>query len=462
MSQLRSTVTQNALPLPCQTDLSHIPGEEGFPLVGHTLTQLRDPEGFTQRMYERYGPIYRLRMFGCTQLSLLGPEANALVLMNRDQVFSSDLGWSPTLNLLFPHGLMMLDFEVHRVHRRLMNHAFKPEVMRTYVDGLNDGIAARIKQWSQAGPIKFYTEIKQLTLELAAMPFLGIAWGPQATKINQAFAAMVQASVAPVRRPLPFTTMRRGAQGRAYLCDFFAREIPKRRGTDGQDMLTILCNAVDDDGKRYSDQEITDHMNFLMMAAHDTITSSATSLAYELGKSAQWQSALREEVSQAGLGKGDMDFEALSDLTLTEMALKEALRLHPPVPALPRRAIKDFEFGGYVIPAGTFVGINPLFTHRMQTHWPDPMSFDPLRFAPDAVAARHKYAWIPFGGGAHMCLGLHFAYLQTKLLFAHLLRDCEIVLGDGYQARWAPWPIYKPKDRLPLTIRPLQRNQMAA
>lgn len=454
MATLRSKITQRALPhLPRQTQLGHIPGEDGYPVVGHTFTQLRDPLGFAQRMAATYGDVYRIKAFGLKQLCLLGPDANEFVLLNKDQTFSSELGWAPTLHRLFPRGLMMLDFEIHRSHRRLMNHAFKPEVMKTYVDGLNEGISARIAQWGQQPHMKFYSAIKQLTLELAATPFLGISFGEQAQTINAAFADMVQASIAPVRRPYPFTQMRKGVRGRAFLCEFFAREIPQRRGSEAQDMLTILCNAVDDDGSQYSDQEIIDHINFLMMAAHDTITSSATSLAYELGRSAHWQSALRHHITSAGLDAGPIGYDDLAGLAAIELAFKEALRLHPPVPTMPRRAIKDFSLSGYDIPAGTFVSINPLYTHRMEHHWPNPLNFDPNRFGPKTANERHKYAWVPFGGGAHMCLGLHFAHMQAKLVFTHLLRAFEIVLADGYQAPWQPWPIYKPKDGLPLQLK---------
>lgn len=456
MTTLRSDITQHALPhLPFQTQLSHIPGSTGQPFVGHTFLQLRDPYGFAQTMAQTHGPIYRLKAFGLTQLSLLGPEANELVLLNHNQVFSSDLGWSPTLNRLFPNGLMMLDFEVHRVHRRLMNHAFKPDVMQTYVSGLNQGIGARLADWGAGSSIKLYDALKALTLELAAMPFLGLDFGKQAEALNAAFAAMVKASVAPVRRPYPFTAMRKGVQARAFLCDFFAREIPKRRGSEARDMFTILCNAQGEDGTYYEDQEIIDHMNFLMMAAHDTITSSATSLAYELGRNRDWQAALRSERQGASNRRAALEYEDLAQLELTQMAFKEALRLHPPVPTMPRRAIKDFQFGGYNVPAGTFISINPLYTHRMEAHWPDPMRFDPERFTPQAVAARHKYAWIPFGGGAHMCLGLHFAYMQAKLIFAQLLTRYEISVEEAYQAPWQPWPIYKPTDGLPLQLKAL-------
>src|SRR5262245_24313963 len=79
-----------------------------------------------------------------------------------------------------------------------------------------------------------------------------------------------------------------------------------------------------------------------------------------------------------------------------------------------RASFRDFQFRGHEIPAGTRVVISALFTHRMPELWPEPDKFDPLRFTEQAVRARHKYAWVPFGGGAHMCLGLHFAYMQAK------------------------------------------------
>jgi cytochrome P450 len=83
--------------------------------------------------------------------------------------------------------------------------------------------------------------------------------------------------------------------------------------------------------------------------------------------------------------------------------------------------------------------------------WPEPMKFDPLRFTDEAVRARHKYAWVPFGGGAHMCLGLHFAYMQAKSFFYHLLTS-NVSLAPGYGQSWQMWPIPKPRDRLPIRI----------
>ncbi|MXO75140.1 cytochrome P450 [Altererythrobacter aerius] len=446
---------------PSTEDLAHIPGERGLPLVGNTLRLLADPHAFARRMTRTYGRVYKNWAFGGWHVALVGADANELILMDRDKNFSSEQGWGPTLDKLFPRGLMLMDFDHHRVDRRALSIAFKPEPMRHYAAALDRGIAAEVAGW--AGPMKFYPAIKQLTLDLAAESFLGGGLGPDSPRINQAFVDMVQASVAPIRKPLPFTQMKRGVDGRAYLVDVFTRETLRRRAGEGlgQDMFSQFATATREDGALLAVDQVVDHMNFLMMAAHDTITSSATSLVWLLAQNPGWQERLRQEIvavtgghDAQGKPRG-LTYDDLGKLDLTEMAFKEALRLIPPVPSLPRRALRSFEFGGYRIPGGTEVGFNVYLTHRMEEHWDDPETFDPMRFTPDKVKTRHKYAWLPFGGGAHMCLGLHFAYMQVKILMAQILQRYTIEIADGYVPAWQPWPIPKPKDGLQVTFKPL-------
>ncbi|MGV2497175.1 cytochrome P450 [Pelagerythrobacter aerophilus] len=433
-------------------DLAHIPGEGGWPVVGNTFRMLADPHAFTRRMVETYGRVYKSRAFGGWNVAMVGADANELVLFDREKLFSSEQGWGPILDRLFPRGLMLMDFDHHRTDRRALSIAFKPGPMRHYAGSLNRGIAQAVKGWGGA-PMQFYPAIKQLTLDLAADSFIGIPWGPEADRINEAFVYMVQASVAPIRTPLPFTLMRKGVKGREFLVDYFTKETRRRRAEGGgQDMFSQFATATREDGSMLPVDEVVDHMNFLMMAAHDTITSSATTLVWLLAKHPEWQERLRAEITAI---TGDIGYDDLGKLELTEMAFKEALRMIPPVPSTPRRALREFEFGGYRIPAGAPVGINAQFVHRMEEYWPDPDRFDPMRFTPEAVKERHKYAWIPFGGGAHMCLGLHFAYMQVKVLMAQLLTRYEIAIEDGYEPQWQPWPIPRPKDGLKVTFKPL-------
>jgi cytochrome P450 len=440
--------------------LDHIPGDDGWPIVGSTITILRDPVGTVAANYKKYGPVYRSRVFGYRSVALLGPEANELVLFDRDRLFSSAGGWGPVLDLVFPRGLMLMDFDEHRMHRKALGVAFKPGPMKAYLGELNEGITRRISEWHLGGPgqgggtdMKFYPAIKQLTLDLAATSFLGGGLANEADRINKAFIDMVAASIGVVRSPIPGTQMYRGVQGRKVISEVFGREIPKRRNGTGTDLFTELCKATKDDGSLLNEQEIIDHMSFLMMAAHDTLTSSITSLVYLLGKNPAWQDKLREEMLALKLPKGaPLPYERLGELELTEMAFQEAMRINPPVPSIPRKAVRDFSFKGFDIPAGTRVAINPLFVHHMPEIWPEPKKFDPLRFSVEAVRNRHKFAWVPFSGGAHMCLGLHFAYMQAKVFFHHLLTTSRIVIDKDYAPAWAVWPIPKPRDGLSIRL----------
>jgi len=166
-----------AITPPKRSSLRHIPGDEGWPFIGRTLNILADPKGEVERMSAKYGMVYRSKVLGETSISALGPEANELLLFDQTKLFSSTHGWEIVLGRLFPRGLMLLDFDEHRLHRRALSVAFKSGPMKSYLSELDAGIAARVAQWrAQPGPILFYPAMKQLTLDLAATSFLeGVA-----------------------------------------------------------------------------------------------------------------------------------------------------------------------------------------------------------------------------------------------------------------------------------------------
>src|ERR1700686_4984185 len=441
---------------PGRNSLTHIPGDEGWPLIGKTLAGLADPKGQVEQHAAKYGLVYRSHLFGESSLVLMGPEANELVLLDQAKQLSSAHGWGQILGRLFPRGEILLDFDEHRLHRRALSVAFKSGPMKSFLGELDTGIAARVAEWkARPGPMLLYPAMKQLTLDLAATSFLGAGIGPEVDEITRAFVDMVAASVAVIRKPLPGTKMARGVKGRRRIVAYFSEQIPIRRAKGGEDLFSQLCRATHEDGALLSTQDIVDHMSFLMMAAHDTLTSSLTSFVAALAANPQWQDRLRDEVNALGVAAdGPTTFDNLEAMPLAEMAFKEAMRMKPPVPSLPRRATRDFSFGGYGIPMGTLVGINPLFTHHMPEIWPDPESFDPLRFTDEAQRGRHRFAWVPFGGGAHMCIGLHFAYMQAKCFARHFLQNLDVSLQPGTKPDWQMWPIPKPRDGLRVVLKP--------
>src|SRR3984893_19417857 len=339
MQGLLSSATTRVMP-PKRAALAHIPGEEGWPIIGRTFQVLADPKGEVERMAATYGLVYRSHVLGETSITALGPEANELLLFDQIKLFSSAHGWGSILGLLFPGGLMLLDFDEHRLHRRALSVAFKSGPMKSYLAELDKGIAARVAQWkAQPGPLLFYPAMKQRLLDLAATSFLGEGIGPEVDEITRAFVDMVAASVAVIRKPLPGTAMARGVRGRRRIVAYFSEQIPIRRAKGGEDLFSQLCRATHEDGALLSTQDIVDHMSFLMMAAHDTLTSSLTSFIGALAANPQWQQKLRDEVMALGVAAGGpTTFDHLEAMPLSEMAFKEALRLKPPVPSVTRRA----------------------------------------------------------------------------------------------------------------------------
>ncbi len=448
------TVTSEKGTFQKPANIMDIPGDSGLPFIGNTLKVLKDPEAFNKVMQQKYGPVYRTNSFFKHNINFSGAEASELIFMDKAKNFSSEKGWNRFLGRLFPRGLMLMDFDEHKAHRHIMGAAFKTGPMKGYLERLNADMPARIKEWGQKTEFEFYPAIKQLSLDMATTVFLGLEPGEDSQKVNKALTDMVAASVGVIRVPIPGTLMYKGVKAREFMVGFLKSLIPERRKSNATDIFTQLCLAEDEDGNRFTDQEIIDHMIFLWMAAHDTITSSVTTLVYELGRHTDWQDKVRTEISELGINDGTLPYALMNKLILTEYTFKEALRMNPPVPGVARETVREMEYKGIRIPANTAIGLSVVATHRDSKIWDKPEAFDPMRFSPEGgVKERHRFAWVPFGGGAHMCLGLHFAYMQAKVIMTHLLPKYKIVLPEGYETQFQIMPLIKPVDGLPISLR---------
>ena len=415
-----------------------------------------DPLKHTQHLKQKYGNVVMHKVGKLEVVHLFGADANRLALLNPDNTLSNKKAWDQIIGRLFPNGLMLRDAEDHRYHRRLMQAGFKSKAMQGYFSQMAPQIEHTIARWLAAASnqqVLAYPMFKNTTLDLAATVFLGMDLGADARKINKAFEATVAASMWRFPFAFPGTLLWRGIRARQTMCDFFQPLIEERKTGDGQDLFSILCRAQDEDGNRYTDQEIVDHINFLMMAAHDTTTSALTSMTYALAKNPEWQERLWREMST--LEGKVLELQDLSKMIDTDCVMKEALRLYPPLPTLPKFSNKAFEFGGYTIPADAMVVTSPIHTHYSADYWDDPKAFDPLRFSPERREhKRNAYSWIPFSGGAHMCIGLHFAEMQIKLVMFEMLKNYRWSVPMDYQMPVQQSPISKPTDGLPITLRP--------
>jgi cytochrome P450 len=313
-------------------------------------------------------------------------------------------------------------------------------------------VAAGIVDWDAGGePIRAFQAFKALTLDLAASIFVGVDLGPSTRRMNEAFEHMVAASMSRLRLPIPGLEFRRGLDGRAFMLGFLRGMLEKKRGDPGGDLFSRLCRARNEEGEAFADEEVLDHMIFLMMAAHDTTTSTLTSLTYELARRPDWQERLREE--SRALGPEPPGFDAVERLEQLTRAMHETLRRYPPLPVIPRIATSAVEYGGYEIPSGSMVVVSPIHTHHMAEWWDDPFRWEPDRFAPPrSEQDRHTHHWIPFGGGPHICLGLRFAEMQVRMVMHQLLVRYRWSVPAGYAMPVQQAPISKPTDGLPASF----------
>jgi cytochrome P450 len=288
-------------------------------------------------------------------------------------------------------------------------------------------------------------------LDLAAKVFMGVELGKDAEVLNDAFKATVAASLAFVRTPIPGFKMWRGVRGRERLVERFRALLPEKRGHLTADFFSEFCHAESEQGEKFTDQEVIDHMIFLMMAAHDTTTSTLTTMMYLLARDSAWQERLRDDAR--AIGSEQVDYDELPKLEHLNWVMREALRLYPPLASMPRMCVRDFEIYDSVIRAGTIVGLYPVHAHYSPKLWTNPDAFDPERFSPQRQEDKsHPFAWVPFGGGAHVCIGRHFAELQVKAVMHQLLLRYRWSVKPGYTMPYQLVPIGKPRDGLPIAF----------
>jgi cytochrome P450 len=451
-----TTPPSSARPLavpPPDSGLCPVPGDPGPPLVGYTPAFVLDPEPWGRHRYERYGPVSWSGFAGTRVVSALGPELGAEILLDRERSFSQS-GWEHFIGPFFPGGLMLLDFDEHAHHRRIMQQAFRRDRLRAYLRQMQGPIRDGVAGWPTHRAFPVYPALKRLTLDVATTVFLGDEPAGRSTVVDRAFIDLVRAGTAFVRAPVPGGRWRRGLRARAVLEEVFGAELAAERCGDGEDLFSALTAATSEDGHRFTARQVIDHIIFLMMAAHDTSTITLSTMIYQLATHPDWQERAREE--SRALGEAHVSFGALDELATLDLVTRECLRLVAPVPSLPRRAVRDTSLLGHHIPAGTMVTANPYFTHHMHEWWPQPERFDPERFAPgrreDAV---HPHAWMPFGGGAHHCIGVHFGRMEIKAVMHQLLLRYRWTVEAGYVMPLDHRALPKPADDLPITLEPL-------
>ncbi|UFS98517.1 cytochrome P450 [Nocardia huaxiensis] len=426
--------------------LKAIPGHPGLPVVGRTFDYLLGKGAYDTEYYERFGPVNWHRAFGLTMINVSGVEATNTVLRNADRAYANEPGWSFFLGPFFRRGLVVLDFDEHMQNKRIMQRAFTRERLIGYLGNMTPTIRETVQSWRPGRRFEVYPQVKNLTLDIAARTFIGERLGRESEQIKRAFVHCVEATTTPLRMPIPFSPWARGLSSRKFLEEYLRPRVALARKADRDDLLAALCHVQSEEGEKFTDDDVIDHMIFLLMAAHDTSTIAATAMIYRLAANPEWQRRCREEA--LALGRDDLEYADLDRLPVLDLVFKESLRLTTPIPGILRKTVKDTELMGHLVPKDSFINIMLNTTHHMADLWDNPNTFDPERFE----RGEGKNSWMPFGGGVHKCIGLYFGGMEVKALLHQMLLNYEWSVPAGYRLDmdWSSLP--KPRDGLRINL----------
>ncbi|MDZ8055950.1 MAG: cytochrome P450 [Aulosira sp. ZfuVER01] len=419
---MKTSITElnNTLPLP--------PGSFGLPLIGETISFLRDPDFANQRQ-KKYGSIFKTHLFGSPAIVMIGSDANRFLLTNENQYFS--ISWpDSTKTLLGPASLAVQTGGIHQKRRKLLSQAFQPRALAGYVSKMEEITCTYLHKWESMGKLTWYPELRKYTFDVACKLLIGTDAAAD-SRFGDLFEEYSQGLFTiPVN--LPWTKFGRALRYRQQLLLKIEEIILQRQQQPDsyEDALGVLLQARDEEGNSLSLQELKDQVLLLLFAGHETLTSAIASLCLLLVQNPAVLAQARLEQQQLAFEE-PLTMAHLQQMNYLDQVLKEVLRVIPPVGGGFREVTRSCEFNGWRIPQGWTVLYQIGRTHKDSSIYSEPEQFNPQRFAPEQAEDKPKpFSHIPFGGGVRECIGKEFAKLEMKLFAALLIR--------GYN--WEPLP----------------------
>ncbi|HEY4276621.1 MAG TPA: cytochrome P450 [Conexibacter sp.] len=438
------------------------PGPGDFNLQ-RTFRFVRDPLPVLLPAYAQYGPIFSMRIFHGRVVFMLGPEANYYITVSHASNFHWREGSFGDLIPLLGDGLLTIDGAYHRRARLIMVPAFHRERIAATAATMITETTRALDGWQEGQRIDVYRWTRELALRIAMRALFGLdpdeegAGKRAAVEFERALAFYGTDLAVRVLRG-PRTPWARMQAARRLLDQIVYGEIRRRRRNpdpERADVMSMLLEARDEEGRTLSDEEVRDQVMTLLFAGHDTTTSTISFLLYELARHPGALARVFAEQDRVLPGgqlptPAQLTGEALPEL---EMVLDETLRLYPAAWVGPRKALDAFEFNGHTVPAGAYVNYSSWASHRLPDVWPEPEAFVPERFAPEAKARLPKGAYIPFGGGSRTCIGMRFGQQEIRTIATLLLQRHRLELFPGRTMTVRQMPTLSPREPLEMIVR---------
>ena len=421
--------------------------------MGNAFEPRGDPIGYFTKCFRDYGDIVFLRFLGVPMCLLNRPDCIESVLVTQHNNFEKSKDYR-ALRRVLGNGLLTSEGEFWRRQRKLVQPAFHQERIAAYTEVMVAYTERMLASWKDGQGLDVHEAMMRLTLDIVAKTLFDTDVSREAEDVGAALQFLMgkfmrQAAFAfllPDSIPIPTTRRLRRAVGQL---DKVIYEIIRRRrasGTMSGDLLSVLLQAQDDEGLGMTDRQLHDEIMTLFLAGHETTANALSWTWLLLGQHPEVEEKLVEEIQRV-LGGRAPTASVLPRLTYTEMVLREAMRLYPPVWVIGRRALAPFRLGNYELPAETNVVMSQLITHRDAKYFPEPERFDPDRWRPNDPRnlSLPRFAYFPFGGGPRVCIGAGFSMMEAVLLLATIAQNFKLTLVPGQTIEKLPSVTLRPK-----------------
>jgi sterol 14-demethylase len=406
-----------------------VSGDDGG--TGHLEELRRDPLGLMDRVRRECGDVGQFRLADKDVVLLTGAEANEIFFRATDEELDQAAAY-PFMTPIFGEGVVF-DASPERRREQLHNMALRDKQMRGHAETIQREVDEMVARWGDAGEIDLLDWFAELTIYTSSSCLIGRKFR---LELDHRFAELYHDleqgtdAIAYVDAYADIPSFRARDRARAGLVELVQAIMDRRRASgpvehDDRDLLDVLMSLTDDDGNlRFDADQVTGMFISMMFAGHHTTSGTAAWTLIELLRHPEEMAAVVAELDELYADGTEVSYQALREMPRLESAIKEALRLHPPLILLLRVANVGLDVGGYHIAPGKMVAASPAVSNRIPEAFGDGDAFRPGRYLEDPGAdVANPWNWIPFGAGRHRCVGAAFAMMQLKAIFSVLLKD---------------------------------------
>lgn len=431
----------------------------GLPLLGHAINFRNNPVEMLAKGYTEHGPVFKFNVTGKTFVTFAGPDAHKAYFRAPDNQLSQKEVYGFTIPIFGKGVAYDATPEVMAEQIDLLRPALKHSQLSTYIELMKVEINQQLDKLGDTGKVEITALTEEVTLKIACRCLLG---EEVRNELFNGFSDLYRdlqgginliGFMAP-KLPIPAHIRRDNA--RRKVSKLMSKIIKKRKDEkiESDDFLNVLINAKYKSGRRLTHDEIAGLLLTVLFAGQHTSGALASWCVSELARRADYLTKIRQEIDNVYSDIPVVTLENLKEQNILERFIRETERLHPPLAVLVRMVLRDMEYDGFTIPAGSLAMISPAFSHRMADVFENPESFNPERYldenGEDKIA---QNTLISFGGGHHMCLGFSFAYLMLKVILSTLVSRYDIELcSDFPKTNFSHW-VATPKEKIWITYK---------